>query len=164
MADQNKSSKLGLGMLIGVITGAVAGLFLAPKSGKKLRTDVFKRAKEIRKKIEDNNVEETVQNIFNEVSDTTITLYNSAKDMLAEKLAEVTETVSKIDKEKYVKVVNDVISTVKNEKHVAEETLVKLRSYLEDDFDKLTPIKTKTTKPKKKVKKSATKKSTAKKT
>lgn len=158
MTNQKSSSKLGLGVVIGAVTGVVAGLVLAPKSGKKLRSDVAKRAREIRKKMEENNVDEVVQNIFDDVSDKTIAIYNTAKDMISEKLAEVTEPISKIDKNKYSKVVSDVVNVVRKDKGVAEETLVKLKKYLEDDYAKLNSPAAVSKKPKKTVKKTSAKK------
>ena len=136
--------------------------FFAPKSGKKLRADVAARAKAIRKKIEDNNVDETIREIFDDVSEKTTEAYNSAKDMMSEKIAEVTETVATIDHEKYLKIVTDVVSTVKKDKGVAEGSLIKLKKYLENDFTKLKPVTPVKKKPTKTVKRKTPKKATKK--
>jgi gas vesicle protein len=40
-----------IGTLIGVITGGIAGLLLAPKSGKELRADLVRHFDEIKKKL-----------------------------------------------------------------------------------------------------------------
>lgn len=148
MNNKKTRSKLGVGLLVGAAVGAVAGLFLAPKSGKKLRADVAKRASEIRRQIEDVDIEKTVTSIFDDATEQSMLVYSRAKDMLSEKLSEVTETISSIDKDKYISAVNDVIKNVGKEKVVAENTLVKLRKYLENDFKKLNPTVKKTVRKK----------------
>jgi gas vesicle protein len=42
MADQKKSSKLGLGLLIGSVLGGIAAFFLSPKSGPENREEAKK--------------------------------------------------------------------------------------------------------------------------
>lgn len=50
----NKESKgLMIGAAVGVIAGAVAGILLAPKSGKELRGDISKYATDMKDKIAD---------------------------------------------------------------------------------------------------------------
>lgn len=156
MINKKTQSKLGVGLLVGAAVGAVAGLFLAPKSGKKLRADVLKRAADIRRQIEDVDIEKTVASIFDDATEQSMRVYSQAKDMLSEKLSEVTETISNIDKDKYISAVNDVVKKVGKEKVVAESTLVKLRKYLENDFKKLhtTVKKAATLKKTKTIKKS----------
>ncbi len=43
--DQRKSSKLLTGVLVGSVLGAAAGFFLAPKSGRELRSDIKGKTK-----------------------------------------------------------------------------------------------------------------------
>ena len=42
-----KKSHFGIGMAVGAVAGAVAGLFLAPKAGKELREDAMKMYKKL---------------------------------------------------------------------------------------------------------------------
>jgi gas vesicle protein len=53
-ARRNKAGILALGVSIGCTVGAVAGLLLAPRSGKETRDDVTLRGSEAWEKIKDN--------------------------------------------------------------------------------------------------------------
>jgi gas vesicle protein len=53
-ARRNKAGILALGVSIGCTVGAVAGLFLAPRSGKELRDDVTLRGSEAWDRLRDN--------------------------------------------------------------------------------------------------------------
>lgn len=50
---RNKAGMLALGVSIGCTVGAVAGLLLAPKSGKETREDVSRRSSEVWQKVKD---------------------------------------------------------------------------------------------------------------
>jgi gas vesicle protein len=147
MTDK-KTSKLGLGMLLGLAAGAVAGLFLAPKSGKQLRKDVSKKTKEIQKLLEEKDFEEIVKGIFGSVNKDSVELLEKAKINLAEKLANLKDSLEKLDKEKYKQIVSEVVDEVKTDKSVSQDSLSKLKTYLESDFKKLQKGK-KTSAPKK---------------
>ena len=143
MTDQ-KSSKFGLGMILGAAAGALAGLFLAPKPGRELQEDakqlagdLQKKAKKIRKELEDKEPEEAVRLIFGKVSEESMKLYDSAKDQVAEELAMLKENYQDVDKEKYKKLVQSATRKVKKDRTVPETQLKKLIKYLESDFKKL---------------------------
>ncbi len=51
---RNKAGILALGVFVGCTVGAVAGLLLAPRSGKETRDDVTLRGSEAWEKIKDN--------------------------------------------------------------------------------------------------------------
>lgn len=143
MTDQ-KTSKFGLGMVMGAVAGALAGLFLAPKPGRELQEDakqlagdLQKKAKKIRKELEDKEPEEAVKLIFGKVSEESMKLYDSAKDQVAEELAMLKENYQDVDKEKYKKLVQSATRKVKKDRTVPETQLKKLIKYLESDFKKL---------------------------
>jgi gas vesicle protein len=69
MADEKKSSKLGLGILIGTVIGGLAAFFLSPKSGEENREKVTKKIKQLQKLIKDQHIDEKVKEIFGDVSD-----------------------------------------------------------------------------------------------
>ena len=45
----SKKSKFGIGLVLGALGGALAGLFLAPKSGKQIQSDTKKAIKGLEK-------------------------------------------------------------------------------------------------------------------
>jgi len=47
MSDQKSSSKLGLGLIMGTVIGAITAFFLSPKSGKENREEVMKKVREL---------------------------------------------------------------------------------------------------------------------
>jgi len=140
----NKSSKLGFGIILGAIAGAIAGLFLAPKAGEQLRSDakklsknVMKKAQKIQKEIEDKEPDEALRIIFGKVSDESRELFGKAQAEVALGLAQLRGNYKKISKTKYKKIVTEAVQTVKDKNRVPDEELTKLLHYLEGDFKKL---------------------------
>ncbi len=56
-----KSSKFGIGMLFGMVAGALAGLFLSPNTGKKNRTLVLAKIKKLEKQLKDKDLDKKVK-------------------------------------------------------------------------------------------------------
>lgn len=50
----NASKNIAFGALAGIITGAVAGVLLAPKSGKETRSDISKKADNVKNSMNSN--------------------------------------------------------------------------------------------------------------
>ncbi|OGK57142.1 hypothetical protein A3J15_00150 [Candidatus Roizmanbacteria bacterium RIFCSPLOWO2_02_FULL_38_10] len=143
--ENKKSSKFGLGLIFGMISGAVAGLLLAPKTGKKMRKELSKAANEIRDRLEESDIKTTVREIFDDVTEKSFEIFEDSMDTLSTKLSEVSEKWQTIDKEKYSTAVKEVIDQVKDIHKVPENTLLKLKKYLENDFEKLATSKKTTT-------------------
>lgn len=137
MPNNKKSSKFGLGVFLGTVAGALAGLFLAPKKGKALRRDFSKTLKELEKLLQDENREKAIKTIFGKVSSDSRSVFKKSKEILAVKLAQLRESFSKIDKKRYKSVVAEVVEDVSQEKRIPKETLKKLQKYLEADFKKI---------------------------
>ena len=57
MADDQKSSKFGIGVLIGTLLGGLAALFLSPTTGEENREIVAKKVKQLEKLLEDAELE-----------------------------------------------------------------------------------------------------------
>ena len=147
MSDK-KGSKLGLGIVLGTIAGAVAGLFLAPKQDKQLRKDAKKLSSnfinevdKIKKELADKEPEEAIKIIFGKVTDESKDLYLKSKEQVATGLAQLHENYKTIGKAKYQKVVSEAVDSVKQDSHIPDEQLRKLMKYLEGDFKKLTARK-----------------------
>lgn len=128
-----RSSKFGLGVMLGALGGAITGLFLAPKAGKELRKDAQKLYEDI-----STNPEEAVKAIFGKVTDESMHLYTTAQKEVTAQLANLSENYKNLDTAKYKEVVKQAVDNVKADKKLPEEQLHKLMAYLEKDVKKLT--------------------------
>ncbi len=137
MADEKKTSKLGLGILIGTVIGGLAAFFLSPKSGEENREEVTGKIKQLKKLLKDKHVDERVKEIFGEVTDEAERIYTQAQDWLIEDLAVLKEAVDKIDKDKYTKVVEDVMKKVRKEVKKDSKQLEKLKKQLLKEWEKI---------------------------
>ena len=135
--NKKKTSFFGLGVIFGTIIGGLTALFLSPQSGKKNREEVVKKARQLKELIEKNELDTKVKEIFGEVTKEAKEFYLRAKEAVITKLAEVKEKVEEIDKEKYAKLVNDVVKELKKESKYAEKIIEKLEKHLKDDWEKL---------------------------
>lgn len=133
----NRKSKFGLGVILGAAAGAVAGLFLAPKSGKENRKMVSKKIAEIRKIIEEKEVDKKVKQIFGDSSKASQELFLKTKDEMADRLGKLNVALSAVDRTKYTKMVSNVVERVKENKDLPENTWDNLKKYLSEDFKKI---------------------------
>lgn len=136
--NNNKSSKLGVGLVIGSIIGGLAAFFLSPKSGKENREMVSKKIQEIKLKIEEQKIQERVKDIYGEVNDEGMRIYTMARDELNTRLDELKNSMDEIDMNRYKAVVNDVISRVKDETQESGDRIAKLKEYF---MNKWTEVK-----------------------
>jgi len=138
MADeQKKSSKLGLGLAIGTIIGGLAAFFFSPKSGKQNREMVAKKVKQLEKLLKEKEVDKKVKEIFGEVTAEAVAIYEKAKEWLVEELAMLEEAVEHIDKEKYMKAVENVMNRVQKEVKKDTKELDKLKKQLLKEWSKM---------------------------
>jgi len=112
MADQNSSEKFGLGLIFGAIAGAVATFFLTPTTGEENR----KKAKEIFEKVkimvEEGEVEQKAKELFGDVSEEGKRLIAEARTEILEKMDEVKSDIDNFDKAKFMKFVNETVTSV----------------------------------------------------
>ena len=132
-----KKSKFGLGLLIGTVIGAITALFVAPKTGKEMREDVLKKAEELKKLLEEKEVDKKVKEIFDVVTEETKRIYLKAKDWLVEELAQIKESVENINWEDYQKSVDKVVVRVKKETKKGAKELENLKKQLLTEWNKL---------------------------
>lgn len=130
MAEQNKVSRFGIGLLVGTVLGGLAAFFLSPKSGKENREALVAKIKKIQKKLRDAHVAERVKEIYGETSEEAVKLYTKVSKELALKLEEVREKWEEIDTDKYVKIVNEIVDKSAKDLKVAAETATRLKDYL----------------------------------
>ena len=128
-----KKSHFGIGMAVGAVAGAVAGLFLAPKAGKELREDAMKMYKKLH--TEDPKV--LAKKVFGDISEESQRLVKKAYEDLSVELAGLKKRYSTIDTAKYKEAVGKVVTTIKKEGTMPEDAMKKLKTFLEDDAKKL---------------------------
>jgi len=136
--EEKRSSNFGIGLLLGAIGGALAGLFLAPKAGKLLRQDAKKKYAKLLKVMKDNEVDKKVKQVFGKVTKESKKLYIEVKEELMVALANLKEQVEEIDRPTYVKKVEETIGKLKSPLSKQSVTAAKkLKDSLSKDWDKL---------------------------
>ena len=150
--NNNKSSKLGVGLVIGSVLGGLAAFFLSPKSGKENREMVEKKINEIKIMIEEKKVQERVKEIYGEVTEEGTRLYTAARDDMNARLDELKKTVEEIDMVKYKAMVNDVMDRLREESENSGEKIAQLREYF---MEKWAQVKTEVKSDSKEVAKGA---------
>ena len=138
MADNKKNSFFGLGILLGTVIGGLTAFFLSPSSGKENREEVAKKVKELKRLLQEHELDKKVKEIFGEVTEEAKKFYFNTKDKVIEKVAELKGKVSEIDKEKYAKLVESVVHELKKEAKYTEKILEKLEKNLAEDWKKIT--------------------------
>ena len=138
MADQKKSgSFFGLGLVLGSVLGGLTAFFLSPKSGKENREEVAKKIQELKKLLEEKQIDEIVKDIFGEVTAEAKKAYLGAKEMLIHKLALLKENVKDINKDKYLLLLEEVIAEFKKEAKHTGKVAERLKEQLSSDWKKL---------------------------
>lgn len=122
--------------------GAVGALLLAPKSGKDLRGDIAKLAVKITNaiKTETNVTKKRVEAIFGKASDEAVAKYKEIRDAVTAKVASLKTTGQELDKEKYAKVVDEVVTSFKTDLLGAKGSVKKLSHYLKKDWLKVKKV------------------------
>lgn len=143
MADDQKSSKFGIGVLIGTLLGGLAALFLSPTTGEENREIVAKKVKQLEKLLEDAELDKKLKSIFGETTEEVKMVYLQAKKEVIKKLAALKEAIDSIDKEKYEKVVHETVDILKKEVKREGHEMEKLKEELLKEWKKLEPKKKK---------------------
>jgi gas vesicle protein len=102
------------GVVFGVMAGAVAGILLAPKSGKETREDIKKFAEDFEEKAVD--------------------VYTDSKKILMKKIQDVKKAGELIDETKYKSLVRQVVNEVKRDSKVSEKVAEELGEQLKGDW------------------------------
>lgn len=103
------------GLFLGAIAGATAGILLAPKSGEETREDLKKLAKEYQDKAMD--------------------LYTVAKKIVERKMRNLKAAGEKLDENKYMELVTEVIEEIKKDGRVTADAAKKLSTQLKSDWN-----------------------------
>ena len=122
MSDSNRSSKFGLGLVLGTIVGGIAAFFLSPTSGPENQKLVAKKIKELEKLLVDTDLEKKVKAIFGEATEEATAIYKKAKKDFIKALAEAKGTIESLDREKVEEVAEKTVEILKKEvKHEGKE-------------------------------------------
>ncbi|MDD3999016.1 MAG: YtxH domain-containing protein [Candidatus Shapirobacteria bacterium] len=134
-----QTGKFFLAGLFGAVAGAVGGLLLAPQSGKKTRQQIADLAAEIALSVKTkaDDTKDQVVDIFGKYSDEAKAKYQTIKEGVTNKVAEVKTVTGEINKEKYGKVVEDVVADFKNDFANTKDGASKMVNYLKKDWEKI---------------------------
>lgn len=131
-----RKSNMGAGILFGAAVGFIAGLFMAPKSGKETRDQVAKKLKELKRALDDGELRERVEDMFGEVTDEGMKMYKNARKTLIKKLDEMKDDV---DFDAYKNIVDDVVETIRDETKGATDKLAALKDTLLEEWTDAEP-------------------------
>ena len=125
--------------VLGAFAGAIGGLLFAPQSGKATREDIARVAKEIEKSIRmgARETENRTKAVFGKVSKEAVKRYEKVKGMVVDKLVALKSAGSVIDKEKYEKIVDEVVTEFKNDAKVSRKGVIRLKGQLKKDWEKV---------------------------
>lgn len=137
MAKQ--TGKFFLAGVIGAAAGAIGGLLLAPQSGKKTRQEIKDLAEELTLKVKTkaDDTKNQVKDVFGKYTDESKAKYLEIRDAVVTKVAAVKTAGVAIDKEKYGKVVEDVVADFKQDLVATKSGSTKIITYLKKDWEKI---------------------------
>ncbi|HBP50776.1 MAG: hypothetical protein US68_C0011G0010 [Candidatus Shapirobacteria bacterium GW2011_GWE1_38_10] len=134
-----QTGKFFLASIIGAAAGVIGGLLLAPQSGKKTRQEIKALAEELTLKVKTkaDDTKNQVKDVFGKYTEEGKAKYLEIKDAVVEKVAAVKTAGVEIDKDKYGKVVEDVVADFKNDLKATKSGSSKIISYLKKDWEKI---------------------------
>ena len=132
-----------MGLLLGAVGATAAGLFLTSKKGKELKKDAGKKLKELKKKLDDTEVEKKAKKIFGKATKETKELYMNASNALLENMADLRKRAGRIDPDKDKKLVSDVVGGLKKSGSYSAKTLKLFGANLAADWRLFTKDTTK---------------------
>ncbi len=134
-----QTGKFFLAGIFGALAGAVGGLLLAPQSGKKTRQQIANLAAEIALSVKTkaDDTKNQVVDIFGKYSEEAKAKYQAIKEGVTNKVAEVKTVTGEINKEKYGKVVEEVVADFKNDFENTKDGATKMVNYLKKDWEKI---------------------------
>ncbi|MFA5024945.1 MAG: YtxH domain-containing protein [Candidatus Shapirobacteria bacterium] len=135
----SKTGKFFLAGILGAVAGAVGGLLLAPQSGKKTRQEIADLAEELalRVKTKADDTRNLVVDVYGKYTEEGKAKYLEIKEAVVSKIATVKTAGENIDKEKYEKVVEDVVADFKGDLEATKDGGSKIIRYLKKDWEKI---------------------------
>ena len=133
------TGKIFFAGMLGALAGAIGGLLMAPKSGKETRADIMALAAELSKKIKTETTETKarVKDIFGKATEEANMKYEEVKNTVVGKVAAIKTAGEMINKEKYTKIVDDVVAEFKGDFESTKTGATKIATYLKKDWEKV---------------------------
>ena len=126
----HKTSKFGLGFILGTIIGGTAALLLSPNTGKDNRDYALKTLAKLKRKLDDSDLPDNVKDIFGEISDEGNKLLARSKEEIKKKMEEVKEKYGDPqDPTTYVEIVEDALKIVQDKALATSDQVARLKRY-----------------------------------
>lgn len=134
-----KKTNFFIKWLVATGIGAIGALLLAPKTGRETRKQLIKLAKEISQKLrqEVGETRSRIEEIYGKYSQETILKYKELRDQLASKAAAINAKGQEIDKDKYFKLVDEVVAEFRQDLSTSKNGFLKMAVYLKKDWEKI---------------------------
>jgi gas vesicle protein len=134
-----KKTNFFIKWLVATGIGAIGALLLAPKTGRETRKQLIKLAKEISQKLrqEVGETRSRIEEIYGKYSQETILKYKELRDQLASKAAAIKAKGQEIDKDKYFKLVDEVVAEFRQDLSTSKNGFLKMAVYLKKDWEKI---------------------------
>ncbi len=130
------AKKGGLAFLIGAGLGALAGLLLAPKSGKENREWVAEKVGELQKRLKKVDIDE-VKAYFAHASQESVQLYQDVREAVLTEAAQLYDKAGRLTQEDYSVAIEKAFMRFKKHLEKADAKLVPLRSHLKKQWEVL---------------------------
>jgi gas vesicle protein len=130
---------LTTGVLVGGLVGASLAFFLSPRSGAQNRKLVHRRLDILKDRVQDigEDVSDTVMDIFGEVSEATVNLYEDGRRLFEKQIKTFKNNWEDIDKEKYYGIVNNIGESLESNKQHRIEDIEDLKRYWRKNWRKI---------------------------
>ena len=121
MSNENRGSNSLLIGFLGLVAGTIGGILLAPMSGKETREEMVKK----------------IRDIFGIYSTEYRDKFEMVREALEKRLIALKKTGANIDSEKYMSVVDEVVTDFKSDINTTKDGFEKLSKYLKKDWEKV---------------------------
>jgi len=133
--------------LFGATVGSMLAFLLGTDDEGQMKPVVKAKIKYSKKKMKEGSkwVQETAQDLAKSVPESIKKEYEAARKMVAEKVEATKKALGKIDREKYAKLVSEVVENMKKAGTVVGSKADQLKNYLMEDYTLImttTPAKT----------------------
>ncbi len=128
------AKKSGMAFVLGAAVGALAGMLLAPKSGKKNREWAQKKVAELNKILKKSGVDKDIKQFFAEKSEETTTLFNEIKDTVLTQAAQLYTEAGKLTEDDYSAAIEKTLMRFKKNLEKSKAKLVPLRAHLKNQW------------------------------
>jgi gas vesicle protein len=127
------------GAFIGGLAGAGLAFFLSPRTGAQNRRLVHRRFDILKDRAQDigEDISDTVMEIFGEVSEATVGLYEDGRHLFEKQLRTFKNNWEDIDKEKYHDIVNSIGESLESNKKHRIEDIEDLKRYWRKNWRKI---------------------------